>query len=254
MDIQILGAHQGESDRFRCISILVDDVLAVDAGSITSSLSWDAQEKIRFLLLTHYHFDHVKDVATLGFNTLYTGNLRIYSTAEVREALLSHILNRVIWPDLTVIPSPEEPSVTFHVLESLKTAVIDGYEVLPVPSIHTVPTVGYQVRRGKSFYYSGDAGPGCSSSWRHISPDLLMVEVTLPNRMEDMARRVGHLTPQLLKGELLNYGDLRGSLPTILILHMSPPLEAEIKNEMEDVSQELGIPLPLAYEGMRLSL
>ncbi len=39
MDIQILGAHALEAKGARLTSLLIDDVLAIDAGGLTSALS-----------------------------------------------------------------------------------------------------------------------------------------------------------------------------------------------------------------------
>ncbi len=46
MKVQILGAHNCESQELRLVSILVDDSLVLDAGGLTSSLSFAEQIKI----------------------------------------------------------------------------------------------------------------------------------------------------------------------------------------------------------------
>ena len=68
MKIRILGAHNIESKDTGCSSLLIDGVLALDAGALTSRLSLKAQQRLEALLLTHRHFDHVKDIPTLGMN------------------------------------------------------------------------------------------------------------------------------------------------------------------------------------------
>jgi len=47
MDIKILGAHNIESRDSKYVSLLIDDVIAIDAGSLTSSLTFSAQQKLR---------------------------------------------------------------------------------------------------------------------------------------------------------------------------------------------------------------
>ena len=67
MNIKILGAHATlESTNTKCISLLIDDVLALDAGALTSTLSFSDQRKLRAILCAHGHWDHVKDVRTLA--------------------------------------------------------------------------------------------------------------------------------------------------------------------------------------------
>ncbi len=53
MKIKVLGAHNTESRNTKYMSLLVDDVLALDAGGLTSSLSFRSQMKIKAVLLTH---------------------------------------------------------------------------------------------------------------------------------------------------------------------------------------------------------
>ena len=66
MEVQILGAHTTEARELRLTCFLIDGVLALDAGSLTASLSLSQQEKVRAILLTHQHFDHSRDLVTLG--------------------------------------------------------------------------------------------------------------------------------------------------------------------------------------------
>ncbi|GAG76974.1 unnamed protein product, partial [marine sediment metagenome] len=68
MHIQVLGAHNCESQNSKLISLLIDDVLAIDAGALTSSLSLEAQQKIKAILLTHQHYDHIRDIPTIAMN------------------------------------------------------------------------------------------------------------------------------------------------------------------------------------------
>ncbi|UCH43884.1 MAG: MBL fold metallo-hydrolase [Dehalococcoidales bacterium] len=47
---------------------MVDNILALDAGAITSSLSLADQQKIQAILLTHQHYDHIRDIPTVAMN------------------------------------------------------------------------------------------------------------------------------------------------------------------------------------------
>ena len=87
-------------------------MLAVDAGSLTSGLTFEEQKLLRSVLLTHYHYDHIKDIPMIGFNNMYFGQLTIYCLADTRDALQSHIMNQSIWPKLHDIPA-EGPSLRF---------------------------------------------------------------------------------------------------------------------------------------------
>ncbi|MFC2013117.1 MBL fold metallo-hydrolase [Chloroflexota bacterium] len=256
MDIRLLGAHNCESADSKCISLLIDDVLVIDAGGLTSSLSFAAQQAIRAVLLTHRHFDHVRDIPALGMNlALREKTLKIYGPADVYEALATRLLDGRLYRKFLEQPQ-EEPTFNFSVMTPGETEQIAGYRVLAVPVNHIVPAVGYQVTAAddKAVFYTSDSGPGLKDCWRAIAPQLLITEVTVPNSYGEFARMKGHLTPELLRQELAGFREVRGYLPPVVAVHMTPWLEEEIVAEIAVVAGELDSPVTPGYEGMRLRL
>jgi len=63
-----------------------------------------------------------------------------------------------------------------------------------------------------------------------------------------------HLTPNLLKEELIAFQKLKGYLPPVVLVHMNPRQEKEIEAEIAVLAKELDISITLAYEGMLLQL
>ena len=53
----------------KLLSLLIDDILVVDAGGLTSSLSFPEQRKLKAALLTHQHYDHIRDIPTVAMNS-----------------------------------------------------------------------------------------------------------------------------------------------------------------------------------------
>jgi cAMP phosphodiesterase len=256
MEIRILGAHNVESVETRLTSLLVDDVLAVDAGALTSSLSFAEQEKVSSILLTHCHYDHVRDVAAIALNNTYIRKaVNVYAQAVTLEALLNHILNNVIYPNFTERPS-QRPPLKFQPLELYKATDVDGYQVMALPVKHAVPAVGYRVisKNGQSFFFSGDTGPGLSSCWDHISPQLLIIDVTMPNGLEEHAIPAGHLTPRLLGEELAQFKKVKGYLPPVVVIHVATMFENQIREETAQLGKELGAKITLGHEGMKLKV
>lgn len=256
MEIRILGAHNVESANTRLTSLLVDGVLAVDAGALTSSLTFAEQQKVRSILLTHSHYDHVRDIAAIAINISYfQKTIDIHSQASTLDALLNHIFNDIIYPDFTKRPT-RLPALKFHPLEPYKVAEIDGYKVLPLPVKHAVPAVGYQItsKEGKGFFHSGDSGPGLSSCWEHILPQLLIVDVTMSNGLEEHAIPAGHLTPMLLGEELKQFKKLKGYLPPVVIIHVSSMFENKIREEAGQLAKDLGTKITVGHEGMKLKI
>ena len=256
MYIDFLGAHNLEAQDSRCVSLLIDDVLAIEAGALTSSLSFKAQQKLEAVLLTHQHYDHVRDIPAIGMNfSLHKNTISLYATRPVYDALAAHLLNDSLYPNFMERP-PEKPAIRFKLVEPGKTDTIGGYDVLAVPVNHAVPTVGYQITApdGKAVFYTSDTGTGLADCWRQVSPQLLITEVTAPNRYEEFAHRSGHLTPGLLQQELACFREIKGYLPQVVLVHMNPMEEKEIEVEIASVARSLNTAIRLGYEGMRIHL
>ncbi len=256
MKIQLLGAHNCESQSTKLVSLLVDDSLILDAGGLTSSLSFPAQQKLKAILLTHQHYDHIRDVPAIAMNFYLSGaTIDIYATLPVYDALTTHLMDGQLYPNFLERPQ-ENPTIKFTVIEPHQIEQIEGYTVMAVPVKHSVPTVGYQITSsdGKVVFYTGDAGPGLADCWEYVSPQLLITEVTASNRFEAFGRESGHLTPSLLKQELDDFQKLKGYLPRVITVHMNPALEQEIATEIAAVAEELNSPITLGYEGMEINL
>ena len=256
MNIKILGAHNCESQNTRFTTLLVDETLALDAGGLVASLTFSAQQKLKAVLLTHQHYDHTKDIPSLAMDLyLSKGTIDIYSTLPVYNSLAEHLFDGDLYPNFLEFPR-ENPVIKYTVLEPLQARQIEAYSVLPLPVKHSTPTVGYQVTSSddKVMFYTGDTGMGLKDCWEQISPQLLIIELTSSNRFEGPSLEKGHLTPDLLKHELINFREIKNYLPQIVTVHMDPFLEEEIKAEISDVAKELGHPITLGCEGMELNL
>lgn len=256
MKVRLLGTHNSEAQNVKSISLLIDDILAIDAGALTSSLSLPAQQRLKAILLTHQHYDHIRDIPALAMNLyLAEAKINIYATLFVYDALIKHLLNDKLYPNFLERP-PENPTLEFTAVEPLKPYQISGYSVLAIKVNHSVPTVGYQITSpdGKIVFYTGDTGPDLTDCWRHVSPQLLITEITASDRYEDFAREAGHLTPGLLQQELTSFRKLKGYLPRVVVVHMNPRLEKEIETEIAAVSSAVDNPITLGYEGMQLDL
>ena len=257
MEIQVLGTHTTEAKGMRLASFLIDGTLALDAGGLTSSLSLSEQEKVKTILLTHHHFDHVRDLVMLGANgAMFSTPVEVYALSQTLDIVSSCLLDGRMYVDLSKWPSAEKPFLQLKTIEPLERQFTEDYEILPVPVKHSVPAVGYQVtsKDGKSLFYTGDTGPGLSTCWEHISPQLLMIEVSGCNEVGDFLRSVGHLSALLLKDELSQFRQIKGYLPRIVAVHIPPQYQKEVEREVGDVARELGADITVAYEGMSIAL
>ena len=258
MEIQILGAHQLELKGARLTSLLIDGTLVVDAGGLTSALSLHKQKKIKVVLLTHHHFDHTRDLVTLAANAGYywQGQLEVYALRYTLDIVTNCLLDGKIYANFLEYPSKEKPTLILEAIEPYSRKTIAGYDVLAVPVKHSVPTVGYQITSsdGKSLFYTSDTTVGISDCWQHISPQLLITEVVGPNKYGDWLKKAGHLCAGHLKEELIQFRQLKGYLPRVIVIHIGNLFEQEIKEEVARVAQELEADISLGYEDMKVTL
>jgi ribonuclease BN (tRNA processing enzyme) len=264
VEARIVGAHQSESAQLHFTSIVVDGRLAIDAGSLATGLSLDEQLAIEHVLLTHRHWDHVKDLPGFGFNRYSRSQagaggrpVDIWCSDDVLETLRELVLNEYYWIDFFAGPDPSRPVFHHRAVVSGGSFQVGGYQVESIPVNHSVPTTGYQVTdsAGRRLYYTSDNGPGCGEAWALAQPDLLVTECTVSNAQraadDDMH---GHLCPSLLEGELRTFLARRGYLPRTAILHVNPFYESAIRAELAEVAGGLGASITVTVEGDRLQV
>jgi len=258
VEIQILGAHQLELKGARLTSLLIDGTLVLDAGGLTSALPLTKQKKIKAVLLTHHHFDHTRDLVTLAANAGYywRGQLEVYALRYTLDIVTTCLLDGKIYANFLEYPSKEKPTLILEAIEPYIRKTIAGYDVLAVPVKHSVPTVGYQITSsdGKSLFYTSDTTVGISNHWQYVYPQLLIAEVAGPNKYVDWFKKAGHLCAGLLKEELIQFRQLKGYLPRVIVIHIGNPFEQEIKEEVARVAQELEADISLGYEDMKITL
>jgi len=258
MKIKILGAYKLESRDTRHTCFLIDGVLGVDAGSLAAALALDEQARIEAILISHKHFDHIRDLPTLGLATLGGDRpIHLYSLQETLNEIHTHLFNEEIWPDLTRPLAGPPPRFEFHALEPGKAINVLTYQVTPITVDHPVPCTGFVIESttGSTMAYTGDTG-GVLHPFLNDFPDLdvMFVDVSFPNRMEELAELTGHLTPKKLQEELASIQPAGGKWPQILAVHMNPADRDELARELHIVSQELGIDLSAGIEEMTISI
>jgi cAMP phosphodiesterase len=234
---RVLGCSGGQLPGYNLSSFLVDNSLLIDAGSTTAVLSLSAQQKIRDILITHFHLDHVMALATLADN-LYgkcAVPINVWSLNDVIDKLAETLLNDRLWPDFTRITSSAQrlPVLRLHRLSQEKTAQVGAYSVTAVAVDHAVPSVAFFVEsRNQSLLHVGDTGPtgrvwSLARNYRNLA--AAVIETSFPNRLQDVADASRHLTPQTLARELEKLG--MKSLP-IWVTHLKPEFRKEIIAEL----------------------
>jgi cAMP phosphodiesterase len=256
MKIRLLGAHNCETREYGHTCFIVDDILAVDAGSLTSNLSMEEQNRMQAVILSHRHYDHIRDIIALGTNLYHSGtSIDLYASSDVIDTLDKHFFTSGIYRNLAGEPLGK-PTLRMNVVEPFRTYNIAGYEVTPVPVNHVGITTGFKIvsPEGKQVFYTSDTGPGLDECWKNVSPQLLIIEVTEDNRSREGTEKPGHLTPNLLKQEMGSFKEINGYIPDIITVHMNPRMEEYIRAELYGVADELKCRITPGYEGMEINL
>ncbi len=256
MHLRILGTHNFESRDTRMAGYVIDDVLALDAGSLTRSLTFDQQRQLRAIILSHSHLDHTRDLWPLGLYAWGQGiTIDVYGIQDTIDYVVTHLLHTHNNPDFREVPSPENPVYRFHVVEYHEEFEVLDYTAVAVPVPHLVPAAGYQIASDSvKLFYTGDTGKDIGETWDHVSPDVLLTEVTYGNENESLAIEVGHLTPAHVGEILSGFRSKLGYLPIVIASHINPPWEEAVRRELKDVSRELGIEIIVSEPDQTMNL
>jgi len=242
MKVKILGCSGSEARGHNLPGFLVNDVMMLDAGTITLALSVKAQSRITDILISHAHFDHIKSL--LFFADTMIGRIKkpvnVRAIPKVIEAIRNHVMNNVIWPDFTRIPSVENPVLAYVPMEMGKTVKIAGLKVKAIPMNHPVPAVGFLVSDGKSsFLYSADTGPN-EILWKEAAKSknlkAIIVDTSFPNSMNFVAGLSGHFTPDWLHRDLA--GAHGANNVPVYIYHIKPAHIKKVIGELRAMGRK----------------
>lgn len=235
MRIRVLGGYGGESLNTRMTCLLINDRIALDAGSLTQALSVEEQVRVHSIVLTHSHMDHTNALPFFIENVFgkRDGAIDIHASPATIYAIRKYLFNNEVWPDFSRLPNHLLPSVRFLDLHEEVPVIIDGVRFTPVAVDHVIPTFGYLIEEGDSaVLWSSDTGP-THRLWEmaNRTPNLkaICVDTSFDNSMQQVADVSLHLTPHSLQQELQK---LERRVP-ILLHHLKPPCIEKIHEEVE---------------------
>ena len=256
MKFRVLGCSGGQVPGRNLSAFLVNESLLIDAGSATSVLDLRGQQRIRNILITHVHLDHVMGLATMADNLF--GNCKttvhVWGIDEVIAGLKSSFFNDTVWPDFTQITGENQtwPVMSFHNIPEENPMPIAGLTVTMIRVNHVVPSTAFFLEDDKkTLLHVGDTGP-TESVWqiarRKRNLCAVVLEASFPNSLQGLADMSRHLTPRTLAQEVEKLG--RPSVP-ILVTHLKPQYRSEIVKDLKKIS---GHRLRVLKEGDSLRL
>jgi len=262
VNIRVLGCHgsdevrddHGRPVQYRTCGFVLNGAILMDAGTVGTALTLAEQKRLRHVLLSHLHFDHIQGLPTLADNLAETVQkpVTISSIAEVLDGLKAHIFNGAVYPDFMKLPTPQQPVFTCRPMEAGKAADVEGLQITPIRVNHLVPAVGYLIRDGKaSFLYSGDTYE-TEEIWKVAArePNLkaAFIETSFPDEMAELALVSKHLTPALFAKEFRKIG--KPDLP-VYIYHIKPRYREAIERQLAALKMKN---LTLLNEGQEIAI
>ena len=219
----------------RLTCFVIDDCVAVDAGSIAIALSNEQRSKVRDIIVTHPHMDHIASLP-IFIDDLYPTlkePMRVHATPEVVELLERDVFNWNVYPRFSELTNNYGPVMAYVPIPLGSPFKVAHLNVIAVPVNHIVPTIGLVVSDGqKSVAFSSDTAE-TEEFWTIVNEmkglDALLIEASFPNRLAKLADVSRHFTPASLHEELkkLNHNGL-----DIMAVHLKPSYRDEIIQQL----------------------
>jgi ribonuclease BN (tRNA processing enzyme) len=219
----------------RLTCFLVDDCVAVDAGSIAIALTNEQRTKVKDIIVTHPHMDHIASLP-IFIDDLYPTlqePMRIYATEEVIGLLERDVFNWNVYPRFSELKNNYGPVMEYVPIPIGKPFSVAHLSVVAVPVNHIVPTVGLVVSDGQtSVAFSSDTAE-TDQFWTIVNEmkdlDALLIEASFPDRMAKLAEVSRHFTPASLGEELKK---LTHNGMDIMTVHLKPSYRDEIVEQL----------------------
>src|SRR6266498_1910983 len=238
--------HATSEQRLTCF--LIDECVAVDAGSIALALTAEQREKVRDIIVTHPHMDHIASLPIFIddlFETLKSP-VRIYATPEVIDLLERDIFNWNVYPRFSELKNEYGPVMEYVPIPAGEEFKIAHLTVTAVAVNHIVPTMGLVVSDGKNIVAFSSDTAETDEFWKVINRashiDALLIEASFPNSMAKLAEVSRHFTPASLQRDL---GKLNHNGLDILAVHIKPAYRKQIVEELNALNiPKLGVMEP----------
>lgn len=238
MRIRVLGCSGALCKDKNTTSFLLNESVLIDAGTGVGNLTLQEMFAVDHVFLTHVHLDHIVCLPLMLDTVGSKRNkpVTVYALPETIAMLKKHVLNEVIWPDFTRLPSVDEPFMQFKPIQVGDVLTVDGLDITVLPAVHSVPAVGYAAQeRGKpAWVFTGDteSNPPLWQILNNMDIAMLVIETAFSNQEADLARQSLHFSPMRLADEL-DFIKPEARYP-IYITHTKPCETNQIMHEISE--------------------
>ena len=245
MKIQLLPSTFDEkgcaSARQHLACFVIDDCVAIDAGSLATAATSEQKKLIRNVVLTHAHLDHIAGLP-LFIDDLFADleiPISVFATEDVIGIIEKDIFNWNIYPNFAELTNQNGAVLKYHHFEAGKNFTVKHLRVKSIRVNHKVPTVGFVISDDKTtFAISGDTSE-MDDFWDVVNAEknlaALLIECAFPDEMEELAQVSHHLTPKMLSTELNKFNFK--NCP-IYVINIKPRYFEEVVEQVEKLGIE----------------
>ena len=241
MKIRVLGCHGGSLPGYYPVSFVINETLALDAGSLTTFLSLKEQKKLQAILITHVHLDHIRDLPFLADNLFFAQQntpLQIIAAPGTLSVIQKHFLNGILWPNpFRTLGGRKAIYKKRPISRSLQ---VSQFKIEAIAVNHIPHARGYVIQdREGAVIFSGDTGP-TKELWKKANKignlNGIFLELTFPRRHKKLALKSFHLTTESIMTEV---SKLKKKVP-LFFYHLKPWFYNEILRELKQLSLDQG--------------
>ncbi|MEP7212068.1 MAG: 3',5'-cyclic-nucleotide phosphodiesterase [Acidobacteriota bacterium] len=202
------------SPRQHLTSFVIDDRVAIDAGSLGFAVNDIQRRQIRDVVLTHAHLDHIAGLP-LFIDDLFSeldAPVRIHASEKVIEVLERDVFNWSVYPRFSELSNSNGAVMEYRPLSRNVDSHIAHLKITPLDVNHNVPSTGFVISDSVStVVMTGDTAE-MAGFWDVVNAidDLkaILVECAFPDELEELANSSFHMTPTRLKRELEKFSNL----------------------------------------------
>lgn len=218
--------------------LVIDDSVAIDAGNLAMAVNEVQRRKIRNVVLTHAHLDHIAGLP-IFVDDLFASleePILVHATQGVIDILEEHIFNWAIYPRFSELTNQNGDVMRYAPFKPETEISIGHLKMKAVYVNHKVESVGFIFSDNQSkLAMSGDTAE-MDRFWTIINQEenlkALFIECAFPNELSELANSSHHLTPRMLSSEL---GKFSHKDCPIYLINLKPMYREKIIQEINDL-------------------
>ena len=226
------------SARQHLACLVVNDLVAVDAGSLAMAATDEMRRSLRDVVLTHAHLDHIAGLPLFIDDLFATLNrpVTVHALNEVIDVLERDIFNWSVFPRFSELDAGYGPPIKYSSIQPNVEFQIADLTFQAFAADHKVPSAGYLISDDNgSVAVSGDSASLAALIAAVAGRDdmrAVLVECAFPNGLGAIAQNSHHMTPSVLADQLAS---LAADCP-VFVINIKPNYREKVVAELSELS------------------